>query len=109
MRPLSFLGEGFTAPNFQGFKLVRARNVGFCRVRNAFLLLGTETAVGAEVAMNTRLRLEHSVGNSLSGVLNTLTRIQQLGVGAQREDRNILFKVVKDQRSYFVSPLLMSG
>ncbi len=73
-------------------------------MRNPLLLLRTQTPIRAEIAVNPGLRFEDAVGDSLGCRLHAAAGGDQLGLGAGRDDRDILFQVVENQRTDGESP-----
>ena len=92
MRPLSFLRAG-SSFGFQNTKplrhgtsragtgtlsLVGLGGGDFGTVRDALFLLGAQTAIGAEIAVNAGLRIEDAVCNALSSGFDPIARRDQV-------------------------------
>ena len=85
MRPLSFWGGsfGFQSTSVVGDPLSVVSSVGlrggdFGAVRNALFLLGAQTAIRAEVAVDAGLRIEDAVRNALGRGFDPIARGDQV-------------------------------
>src|SRR5579864_3134664 len=59
--------------------------------------------------MHAGLRFEDAVGDALGGILHATASAKQLRFTASGDDRDVLFEVVKNQRTHGVAPLFFGG
>src|ERR1700758_138466 len=76
---------------------------------DALLGRGTEIAIGAEGALESRFRFEFSSGNFHSPFFHLGPSFLQLQIRARGRNRTVVFQVVKNEAIGVISPLVVRG
>src|ERR1700678_1341968 len=77
------------------------------KIRNPLFLGGAQSTERAKVAMPGDLGLEVPRSHAARHIRYPLSRSLQLELGLPGKNRVVPFEIVKEQRAYSVSPLLM--